>query len=249
MDGATYSGESSGRREGEEMKIFRITERARDSLCRQAPEFRQIAAQTRLESFPCNTDLFLGLVQSIVSQQLSVKVADVICQRLETLLGKITAENLLSATFEDLRSCGLSGRKIEYLRGIAEACENGTVDFKSLAKKPDEEIIRELVKLKGVGVWTAEMLLIFSLGRPDVLSYSDLGIRKGIMMLNGLSSLTEEEFALYRKRYSPYGTLASLYLWRIKDGGLTVRTPEKQASAEKKRSEKKKTPSPTAKKR
>lgn len=207
------------------MKIFSITEQDKKALCRQAPEFRQIVRQADLKSFTCSDDLFLALVQSIVSQQLSIKVADVIFRRVEKLLGKITAGNLLAAGFEELRACGLSGRKIEYLRGIAEAQLNGTVDFKSLARKTDEEIIRELVKLKGVGVWTAEMLLIFSLGRPDILSYKDLGIRRGIMMLNGLAELPEEEFEKYRQRYSPYGTLASLYLWRIKDGGLTIKTP------------------------
>ena len=207
------------------MKKYRITEEDKKALCRQAPEFRQIVRQTDLESFVCSADLFLALVQSIVSQQLSVKVADVIFQRVETLLGEITAENLLAAEPEALRACGLSCRKIEYLRGIAEAQRNGLIDFKSLARKTDAEIIQELVKLKGVGVWTAEMLLIFSLGRPDILSYKDLGIRRGIMMLNGLAELTEEDFEYYRRRYSPYGTLASLYLWRIKDGGLTVKTP------------------------
>ena len=207
------------------MKIFRITDQDKKALCRKAPEFRQIVRQTELESFVCSADLFLALVQSIVSQQLSVKVADVIFQRVEKLLGKITAQNLLAADPEALRACGLSGRKTEYLRGIAEAQRDGLIDFKSLARKNDTEIIQELVKLKGVGVWTAEMLLIFSLGRPDILSYKDLGIRRGIMMLNGLAELPEEEFEYYRQRYSPYGTLASLYLWRIKDGGLTVKTP------------------------
>ena len=207
------------------MKIFRITEKDKQALCRQAPEFRQIVRQADLKSFTCSNDLFLALVQSIVSQQLSVKVADVIFQRVETLLKTITAKNLLAADLEALRGCGLSGRKIEYLRGIAEAQISGTVDFESLAEKSDAEIIGELVKLKGVGVWTVEMLLIFSLGRPDILSYKDLGIRRGIMMLNGLTDLSEAEFETYRRRYSPYGTLASLYLWRIKDGGLTFKTP------------------------
>ena len=204
------------------MKIFRITKRGRDALCRQAPEFLPIVRQTELESFACSADLFLGLVQSIVSQQLSVKVADVIFRRVETLLGEITAEDLLAADSEALRGCGLSGRKVEYLRGIAEAQRTGTIDFDSLARKSDAEIIAELVKLKGVGVWTAEMLLIFALGRPDILSFNDLGIRRGIMMLNGLESLTETQFEEYRRRYSPYGTLASLCLWRIKDGGLKI---------------------------
>ena len=204
-------------------KIFRITQKDRLALCRQAPEFEEIARQTDLQSFPCGGNLFPALVQSIVSQQLAVKAADAIFRRVETLLGEITAENLLAADFGSLRACGLSGRKIEYLRGIAEAQISGTVDFDSLPEKSDEEIIGELVKLKGVGVWTVEMLLIFALGRPDILSYKDLGIRKGIMMLNGLESLSETEFETYRRRYSPYGTLASLLLWRIKDGGLNVK--------------------------
>ena len=203
--------------------IFTITRKDLNSLCRQAPEFRQIARQAGLESFECSGDLFYALVQSIVSQQLAVKAADAIFRRVETLLGEITAENLLAADIDSLRACGLSGRKIEYLRGIAEAQISGTVDFDSLPEKSDAEIIGELVKLKGVGVWTVEMLLIFALGRPDILSYKDLGIRKGIMMLNGLESLSETEFETYRRRYSPYGTLASLLLWRIKDGGLTVK--------------------------
>ena len=203
--------------------IFTITRKDLNALCRQAPEFRKIARQAGLESFECSGDLFYALVMSIVSQQLAVKAADAIFRRVETLLGEITAENLLAADIGSLRACGLSGRKIEYLRGIAEAQISGAVDFASLPEKSDAEIIGELVELKGVGVWTVEMLLIFALGRPDILSYKDLGIRKGIMMLNGLESLSETEFETYRRRYSPYGTLASLLLWRIKDGGLTVK--------------------------
>ena len=202
--------------------IFEITERDKAALCRQAPEVGEIVRQADLKSFECSGDLFYALVQSIVSQQLSVRVAAVILKRVEQLLGTVSAENLLSTETEALRGCGLSGRKIEYLRGIADAALSGTIAFDTLAERSDSEVIAELVKLKGVGVWTAEMLLIFALGRPDVLSFKDLGIRRGIMMLNHLDSLTESEFEAYRKRYSPYGTLASLYLWRIKDGGLSM---------------------------
>ena len=201
--------------------IFEITERDKAALCRQAPEFGEIARQADLKSFECSGDLFYALVRSIISQQLSVRVAAVILKRVEQLLGTVSAENLLSAETEALRGCGLSGRKIEYLRGIAEAALSGTVAFDALAERSDSEVIAELVKLKGVGVWTAEMLLIFALGRPDILSFKDLGIRRGIMMLNHLDSLTESEFEAYRKRYSPYSTLASLYLWQIKNGRLS----------------------------
>ena len=206
------------------MKILKFSQKDKQALCRQAPEFRPVVRQIELAPLECCGDLFLALVESVVSQQLAVKAADAIFRRVETLLdGRIEPDRLLAADPEKLRACGLSGRKIEYLRGIAEAQISGTVDFESLAEKSDAEIIGELVKLKGVGVWTVEMLLIFALGRPDILSYKDLGIRKGIMMLNGLESLSETEFETYRRRYSPYGTLASLLLWRIKDGGLTVK--------------------------
>ena len=201
---------------------FEITPEMIAALCRRAPEFSDIAACTELHSFECCGDLFYALIQSIVSQQLAVRAADAIFRRLEASLGEVTAEHLSDASIEELRACGLSGRKIEYLRAIAAAKLSGAIDFAALPQMSDAAIIAELVKLRGVGVWTAEMLLIFALGRPDVLSFRDLGIRRGIMMLHHLDSLNEKEFETFRRRYSPYGTLASLYLWKIKDGGLAV---------------------------
>ena len=205
------------------MKILKFSQKDKQALCRQAPEFRPVVRQIELAPLECCGDLFLALVESVVSQQLAVKAADAIFRRVETLLdGRIEPDRLLAADPEKLRACGLSGRKIEYLRGIAEARISGSVDFDSLAEKPDAEVIAELVKLKGVGVWTAEMLLLFALGRRDILSSRDLGIRRGIMLLDQLDELTDEQFETYRRRYSPYGSLASLYLWRIKDGGLAA---------------------------
>lgn len=201
---------------------FRIRKQDVEALCRQVPEFETVVRQTKLTSFECVRDLFAALVRSIVAQQLSVKAADAITVRLEKLLGGFEAEKLLEAETADLRACGLSAPKIGYLRGIAEAKCSGRIDFRALARRPDEEILAELVKLKGVGIWTAEMLLIFALGRPDVLSFRDLGIRRGIMLLEQKEALSAEEFETFRRRCSPYGTLASLYLWRIKDGGLSI---------------------------
>lgn len=201
---------------------FSVTDQEKKALCRQVPEFRECMESIAPEGFECFGELFPALVQSIISQQLSVRVADVIYGRVKELLGEITAERLASADSGALRACGLSVRKIEYLKGIAEAKLSGSIDFESLAHLADADVIAQLVKLKGVGVWTAEMLLIFALGRQDVLSFRDLGIRRGIMMLLKKDSLSEEEFERFRKRCSPYGTLASLWLWKLKDGGLTV---------------------------
>ena len=194
---------------------FKITETEKRALCRQVPEFREFVRQITLPELECDGDLFGGLVRSIVSQQLAIRAAEAILGRLEALTGELSAERILAADPGALRACGLSSRKVEYLRGIAEAAISGTIDFASLAALDDA-----LIQLKGVGVWTAEMLLIFSLGRPDVLSFGDLGIRRGIMLLTRRDSLSKEEFEAFRRRCSPYGTLASLYLWRIRPGGI-----------------------------
>lgn len=160
-------------------------------------------------------DTFTALISSVVGQQISSKAAKTVWSRLLELLGEITPENITQADSTAIQSCGMSVRKVEYIKGIAEAAVTGKVDFETLHEKSDEEIIAELSALHGVGVWTAEMLLIFSLCRPDVVSFKDLAIRRGMMNLYGHKELSKESFEKYRKRYSPYGSVASLYLWAL----------------------------------
>jgi DNA-3-methyladenine glycosylase II len=160
-------------------------------------------------------DPFIALISSVVSQQISKKAAETVWDRLNTLLGTINPESIVQTNLAEIRGCGMSEKKAGYIKGIAEAAQSGRVDFKMLNTLPDEEIIKKLSSLYGVGVWTAEMLLIFSLNRLDVLSYNDLAIRRGMMNLYGLKELTKEKFERYRKRYSPYGSVASLYLWEL----------------------------------
>lgn len=160
-------------------------------------------------------DPFIALISSIIGQQISNKAAETVWNRLINLVGDISPENILHVSIEAIQSCGMSLRKAGYIRGAAEAAVSGSIDFNNLYMLRDEEIIHKLSSLHGVGIWTAEMLLIFSLCRPDVISYNDLVIRRGIMHLYGLSTLSKKDFQKYRKRYSPYGTVASLYLWRI----------------------------------
>lgn len=160
-------------------------------------------------------DPFTALVSSIVSQQISSKAADTVWNRLEMLLGTITPESIAQEEVLGIQACGMSTRKAEYIKGAAEAALSGQVDFTALHKLSDEDIIIKLSSLHGVGVWTAEMLLIFSLCRPDVVSFKDLAICRGMMNLYGLKELPREKFERYRKRYSPYGSVASLYLWAL----------------------------------
>ncbi len=160
-------------------------------------------------------DPFAALILSVISQQISKKAAATIKTRLFCLLDDLTPDKILETDLVYIKSCGMSERKAVYIKGIAEAAVSGKIDFPGLRFIPDEIIIEKLTALDGVGTWTAEMLLIFSLCRPDVVSYRDLAIRRGMIRLYGLKDLTNKEFERYRQRYSPYGSVASLYLWEL----------------------------------
>ena len=160
-------------------------------------------------------DMFSSLISSIISQQISTKAAVTVKERLANLIGNITPTNIEKIDVEAIQKCGMTLRKAGYIKGIAEAALTGEIDFDGLHKLSDNEIIRILTGLKGIGEWTVEMLLIHSLQRPNILSYKDLGIQRGLKKLYGLNELSKKEFAVYRERYSPYCTVASIYLWEI----------------------------------
>ncbi|HZK01449.1 MAG TPA: DNA-3-methyladenine glycosylase [Anaerovoracaceae bacterium] len=160
-------------------------------------------------------DLFTALINSIVGQQISSKAADTVWNRLCLLLEEITPEAIASLHDDEIQKCGMSHRKVSYIRGAAESVLGGQLDIDSLKFLPDKEVIEKLTKLHGVGVWTAEMLMIFSMQRPDIVSWSDLAIRRGMSRLYNHKNLTKDQFRRYQKRYSPYGSVASLYLWAI----------------------------------
>ena len=161
-------------------------------------------------------DPFIALANSIVFQQLAYKAAISIWNRFEELINDITPSNVLNASYESLRSCGLSKTKISYIKNIAEAFNKGELDFNKFPSMKDEEIIEKLIKIKGVGVWTAEMVLIFSLNRKNILSYNDLGIRKGLKWLYKMKEEPNvKQFDKFKKKFSPYNSLASFYLWEI----------------------------------
>ena len=163
---------------------------------------------------PVNPDVFSSLIESIVSQQISSKSADTVCLKLNNLCGMV-AERLAALTIEEIQSCGMSMRKAGYVKGVADATVSNAIDFESLSGMSDSDVIKTLTALKGIGVWTAEMLLIFSLMRPNVISYGDLAIRRSMMRLYDLNELPKDRFERYARRYSPYGSVASLYLWHI----------------------------------
>ena len=161
-------------------------------------------------------DAYGALLRAIVGQQLSTKAARTIYGRvLELFDGSTpTPERLLEAREEDLRSAGLSGRKVEYVRDLAAHVLSGELELDRLGELSDEEAIEEIVAVRGLGQWTAEMFLLFHLERPDVLSGGDLGIRKAIQVEYGLAEMPPPRQVLeIGEAWRPHRSLASLYLW------------------------------------
>ena len=195
--------------------FFEITQEAIDYLKKK--DRRLGAAMDRIGPYQrkINPDLFSELIRAIVSQQISLKAAETVWGRMVAALGTISAQGLAALSVADLQAFGMSFRKAGYIHNAAEMVACGDFDIEGLAEKTDAEVVIELSKLRGIGVWTAEMLLIFSLQRQDVLSFGDLAIHRGMCKLYGHKKITRELFEKYRRRYSPHGSVAALYLWAI----------------------------------
>lgn len=160
-------------------------------------------------------DLFEGLISSIIAQQISSKAADTVWSRFEKLCSPVTPRSVSQTTPEMIQAQGMSMRKAKYIHQIACMVVENQLDLESLSNESDETISKLLKSLPGIGVWTAEMLMIFSMQRPDIVSWDDLAIRRGMMKLYGLDTLDKATFMHYKQTYSPYGSVASLYLWAI----------------------------------
>lgn len=160
-----------------------------------------------------NPDIFSSLIDSIIGQQISTKAAATVKSKIRILTNEITPSSIAGLSLEEIKLCGMSYRKAEYIKDAANSFLKGGLDSINLRAMENKEVIDTLVTIRGVGKWTAEMLLIFSLNRKDILSYDDLGIRRGLMKVYNLDSLTKEFFNELKNRYSPYGSIASLYIW------------------------------------
>jgi DNA-3-methyladenine glycosylase II len=167
-----------------------------------------------------NPDLFSALVRTIVGQQISTKAQLTIWERMKDKLTEITPQTTLSCTEAELQSCGITFKKASYIRNAAEMVLDGRLDIEALHTKTDADVCRELVKIDGIGTWTAEMLMLFSMQRSDILSYGDLAILRGMRILYRHEEIPRQLFETYRRRYSPYGSVASLYLWAIAGGAM-----------------------------
>jgi DNA-3-methyladenine glycosylase II len=165
-------------------------------------------------------DPYLALARSIVAQQLSTKAAGAIWGRVTELFDGETPSpaELIAIDGEKLREAGLSWSKVGFLKDLAERVDDGRLDLARLSGLSDEDVIAELIEIKGIGRWTAEMFLIFHLGRPDVVSAGDLGIRRAVQIAYGMDELPDlTQMERISEPWRPHRTLACLYLWRSLD--------------------------------
>ena len=190
-----------------------------------------------------DTDLFSSVVHHIVGQQISTKAQETIWKRMQDALGEVNAETILAAGVPKLQSMGMSFRKAEYITDFAEKVHTGAFDLDAVEHMSDEDAIRELSSLKGIGVWTAEMILLFCMQRPDIFSYDDLAIRRGLQRIYHHKKIDRKLFERYRKRFSPYCSVASLYLWAA--AGEQMPEKEKKKSSGKRKAAMKKTENET----
>lgn len=162
---------------------------------------------------------FAILARSILSQQISVAAARTIRTRLQALMPnrRLTANAVLDLTEDELAAVGVSNQKRRYLLDLASKVAEGEVSFRRIAKMPDEDVIECLIQVKGIGRWTAQMFLMFGLGRPDVFAPDDLGIRNAMIKIYGLDSHDKAPMEAIASNWSPYRSVASWYLWRSLD--------------------------------
>lgn len=165
-------------------------------------------------------DLFSAVLHHIVGQQISTKAQATIWKRMRDGLEEINAQQILKAGISKLQSFGITFRKAEYITDFAEKVQSGEFDLQSIYEKSDAEAMKALTSLKGIGVWTAEMILLFCMQRPDILSFDDLAIQRGLRMVYHHRKIDRKLFEKYRRRYHPYGSIASLYLWAVTGGAL-----------------------------
>ena len=198
-----------------------FTKRVMNKFTELVPELSSVLETVPMQLEPRMDGPFEMLVRSIVYQQLSGKAAKTIHDRLLALLKKLTPKSILSKTEDELRSVGLSRQKASYVKNVAEAFVRGGPLYKynkaeSLSELTSQEITDLLVAIKGVGTWTVQMYLIFSLGRLDVLASGDLGVRKGVKELYGLDEVpTEKQVKEIGRAWHPYETVGTYLAWRI----------------------------------
>ncbi|WP_303967269.1 DNA-3-methyladenine glycosylase [Sporosarcina ureae] len=199
------------------METLHITteDPAVQSISAKDPRLKQLISLIGDIEIPLRTDYVSSIVRSIIGQQISVNAASAIYARLLDLLGgHITVDGLIMTSKEQLREVGLTMRKSDYVKDLADKIANGDLDLHHIASYDDDEILKQLIHVKGIGKWTAEMFLILSLGRPDILAVDDVGIQRSAQWLYGVEKAERRQLLIEKSPlWAPERSIASHYLW------------------------------------
>ena len=187
-------------------------EKAKEHLCKKDKKLNNIITSAGNVYLETSKDPFVTLFNSILGQQISVAAAESIKKRIVSKY-KITPKSFSKATIDDLRNCGLSRMKIKYLKDLSSKVLNQEILFDEIKLQDDNEVIKSLTKVNGIGNWTAEMFMIFHLGRPNILPIKDIGIINSLVKIYG-EDKKNINFEKYFLLWSPWNTVASWYLWR-----------------------------------
>ena len=180
---------------------------------------------------PVDIDLFSSVIHHIIGQQISTNAQQTLWRRMNDGLGEITADALINAGRDKIQSFGTTFVKTDHILDFARKVKSGEFDIDKVEQMLDEEAITTLSSLKGIGIWTAEMILLFCMQRSNILSYGDLAILRGMRMVYRHRKITKDQFEKYRRRLSPYCSVASLYFWAVAGGAipeLTDPAPKKK---------------------
>ena len=219
--------------------IFAYGETELSYLKKKDAKMAAVIEQVGMVQRQTDPDLFSSVIHHIIGQQISTKAQATIWGRMQDALGTVDAAHILDAGVDTLQALGMTFRKAEYITDFAGKIETGAFDLEAVSHMPDQEAIAALVELKGIGVWTAEMILLFCLQRPDIFSYDDLAIQRGLRMVYHHRSIDRKRFEMYRRRFSPYGSVASLYLWAVSGGAIPeLRDPAPKKAAKLKQTKK-----------
>ena len=206
---------------GDEIELFfQYGDKELEYLKKKDKRLAEVIDKVGVIEREVDTDLFSSVVHHIVGQQISTKAQATIWRRMNENLGTVNADTILSAGIDCLQSFGMTFKKAEYITDFSQRVRDKNFDLEGIWNKSDDEAITELSSLKGIGVWTAEMILLFCMQRPNVFSYGDLAIQRGMRMVYHHRKIDRKLFEKYRRRLSPYCSVASLYFWAVAGGAI-----------------------------
>lgn len=213
------------------LKLITVSQQAMDGLAKKDKRLGAYIETVGPLTREGITKPYEALLDCIISQQVSSRVAVTMSKRFFDKYPLGDPEKVANAPIEELRALGFSGSKAAYLQGIAQIRTEGSIDFDALGRLSSQEILDTLLPIKGIGRWTVEMMLIFTYEKQDVLSFGDLAIRRGIERLYHKEKCTKEFFVTLYKRYAPYQTYASFYLWHASLSPIDIPYAKKTTTA------------------